>query len=117
MPKRFYKHRLLLDENMPPRQSLALLNEYFDIKHIKHDLKYPGLEDIYVYELAQKQKRVVLTFNTKDFRRLIGKNSLGVIGLPATWATPKLDTKLTSLLMKHSPAYFKGELRTLGQED
>jgi hypothetical protein len=37
-----------------------------------------------------------------------------VIGIPETWSTSRLDTKLTALLMRHGPNYFRGRLVPLG---
>ena len=38
MPHKFYKHKLLLDEGLYPRQYLKRTNSRYDVKHIKHDL-------------------------------------------------------------------------------
>src|SRR5512134_277012 len=111
MPKRFYKHKLLLDENLLPRQRLAQLNERFDVKHIKHDLRLGGLDDAPIHELALAQQRIILTKNVQDFRRLLREDSPGVIGIPETWSAERLDTKLTSLFTKHGPAYFTARVR------
>ena len=117
MPKRFFKHRLLLDENLPPRQRLVYLNERFDVKHIKHDLHLGGLDDAPVHQLALAQQRIILTSNVKDFRPLLRAHSPGVIGIPETWSVARLDTKLTALLTKHGPAYFTGRVRPLAAEE
>jgi hypothetical protein len=37
----------------------------------------------------------------------------GIIGVPETWPREQLDTKLTSLFMRHGPNYFKGRFRSL----
>jgi predicted nuclease of predicted toxin-antitoxin system len=117
MPKRFYKHKVLLDEQVSPRQFFPELNERFDVKHIKHDLNRAGIPDAQVYALAVSQGRVILTKNVKDFRPLLEDNSPGIIGLPETWSLSQVDTKLTALLMKHGPAYFRGHYCSLaGQE-
>ncbi len=66
MVHRFYKHKLLLDENMPSRLEFPRLNGLFDVKHIRDDLKSGGLSDPQVYDLAGKQQRLIVTFNAKD---------------------------------------------------
>jgi hypothetical protein len=114
MPKGFYKHKLLLDEHLPPRQFLPHLNEHFDVKHIKHDLHHGGMDDPPIHELAVAQGRIILTRNVKHFRPLLREDTPGIIGVPETWPRERLDTKLTSLLMKHGPNYFKGRFRSLG---
>lgn len=77
-----------------------------------------GIKDPAVYELATAQDRILITFNGHHFRRLIGTlpHSSGVIALPPDWTTAQIDTKLSALLMNHSPAYFQGQYRTLATE-
>src|SRR2546423_14156664 len=104
MPKRFYKHKLLLDENMPHRTAFLVLNSQFDVKHVAADLKQSGLNDLGVYQLAVKQKRVLITYNTKHFRPLAGtKKDSGIIGVSANLPTPQIDSKLAALLTKSTP--------------
>jgi predicted nuclease of predicted toxin-antitoxin system len=117
MPKRFYKHKTLLDEQISPRQFFPRLNERFDVKHIKHDLNLGSLPDPAVYELAVSQGRIILTKNVKDFRPLLHADSPGIIGIPETWSNSRVDTKLTALLMQHGPTYFKGRFRPLGAQE
>jgi predicted nuclease of predicted toxin-antitoxin system len=117
MPKRFYKHKTLLDEQISPRQFFPRLNERFDVKHIKHDLNLASLPDPAVYELAVSQGRIILTKNVKDFRPLLQADSPGIIGIPETWSNSRVDTKLTALLMQHGPTYFKGRFRPLGAQE
>ena len=114
MPKPFYKHRVLLDEHLPPRQFLPRLNARFDVKHIKHDLHHGGMDDRLIHELAVAQGRIILTINVKDFRPLLREDSPGVIGIPENWSASRLDTKLTALLMRHGPTYFRGRYHPLG---
>jgi hypothetical protein len=117
MTPRFYKHKTLLDEQISPRQYFPRLNEHFDVKHIKHDLNFTGLPDPEVYALAVKQRRIILTKNVKDFRPLLRIDSPGIIGIPEAWSLSRVDTKLTALLMNHSPNYFCGRYRALAAED
>ncbi len=82
MVHRFYKHKLLLDENMPSRLEFPRLNGLFDVKHIRDDLKSGGLSDPQVYDLAVKQQRLIVTFNAKDFRELATQSQeTGIIGV------------------------------------
>jgi len=117
MPKTFYKHKLLIDENLPPRQMLSRLNARFDVKHIKHDLRHGGMDDDQIHQLAGAQGRIILTINVKDFRPLLREDSPGVIGIPETWSAARLDTKLTALLMQRGPNYFRGCYRPLAAEE
>jgi predicted nuclease of predicted toxin-antitoxin system len=117
MPRKFYKHKTLLDEHLPPRQILSSLNAHFDVKHINHDLNLAGLADPEVYTLASSQGRIILTINVKDFRALLREDSPGVIGIPENWSAQRIDSKLAALLMKHGPNYFRGRYRSLAAED
>ena len=117
MPKKFYKHKTLLDEQVSPRQFFPRLNEHFDVKHIKHDLNLASLPDLAIYELALKQGRIILTKNVKDFRPLLREDSPGIISIPETWATSRVDSKLTALLMRHGPNYFRDRYHPLAAEE
>ena len=118
MPKRFYKHKLLLDENMDLRQKFPRLNEHLDVKHVAHDLKHGGDSDTVVYELAVSQGRIILTQNAKHFRPLVGtKQDAGCIAIPPHWLPAEIDTRLTALLTRHGPAYFARRQRTLDTYD
>ena len=82
MPKSFYKHKLLFDENMPPRQRFPSLNEHFDVKHVSHDYNKGGIVDEEVYKIAYEQGRIIITINRDDFEKLIGtKDDYGVIAV------------------------------------
>ncbi len=113
MPKPFYKHKTLLDEHLLHRRLYPLLNARFDVKHIRDDLNLGGLPDPEVYALAVKQGRIILTTNVKDFRPLIREDCPGIIGIPEAWSLNRIDTKLTSLLMRHGTNYFRGRYRSL----
>jgi hypothetical protein len=117
MPKPFYKHKTLLDEQLYHRRLYPLLNEHFDVKHIRDDLHRGGLPDPEVYKLAVSQDRIILTQNVKDFRPLLRDDSPGIIGIPEAWTLNRIDSKLTALLMNHGPTYFRGRYRSLAAEE
>ncbi len=101
MPRRFHKHKLLLDEGFLLRQRLPILNSRFDVKHITADLGFVGLNDDKVYQLGIKLKRIVVTFNDKDFRKLTNKNNaIGIIGVSANLNADQIDKKITAILVK-----------------
>jgi hypothetical protein len=117
MSKPFYKHKLLLDEHLFHRRAYLLLNEHFDVKHIKDDLHRDGASDQVIYELAVSQGRIILTNNVKDFRPLLREDSPGIIGIPETWSAPRIDSKLTALLIRHGPKYFRGRYHPLAAKE
>jgi hypothetical protein len=113
MSKPFYKHKILLDEHLYHRRAYPRLNGRFDVKHIKDDLHHGGMDDQAISELARSQGRIILTSNVKDFRPLLREDSPGIIGIPETWSTSRLDSQLTALLMRHGPTYFRGRYHPL----
>lgn len=117
MTKRFHKHKLLLDENFPPRSFLPLLNQRFDVKHIAADLNLPSLSDPKVFALAQKENRLLITYNTKDFVKLIEKSvNTGLIGVSASLPPEQVDKKLTALLSKSGPKTLFGKITFISGE-
>ncbi len=114
MPPKFYKHKILLDEGLYPRKYLRRINSRYDVKHIKHDLKKAGIEDIEIYNIAVKQKRVIITYNARDFRKMAKRSkSTGVIGVSQGLAPEQLDTRLNSLLSRSSEKSFYGKYTPL----
>ena len=114
MVRTFYKHKLLLDEGFPPRWYFPRLNERFDVKHIKDDFRKIGLPDTEVYAFARESKRLIVTYNAKDFRRLANNSKeTGVIGVPALMPYYQIDNKLTSLLTNSSPNALQGTYTAL----
>lgn len=104
-----------MDEGLYPRKSLPRINNRHDVKHIKHDLNNAGVKDKEVYEIAIEQKRIIVTYNTRDFKKFakLNKNS-GVIGVGQRLTPDRLDTKLNSLLSKSPEKSFYGKYTPLG---
>lgn len=117
MVHRFYKHKVILDENMPPRTEFPRLNGMFDVKHIRDDLNSGGLPDLQVYDLAVKLKRLVITFNVKHFKGLskLTKDT-GIIGISANLSSHQIDTKLTALLVHSSVKTLYGKFTVITGE-
>jgi hypothetical protein len=64
MPHKYHRYKLLFDEGLPLPQYFPQLNNLFDIKHVSRDFKSAGADDSQVYQLAVKEKRLIITFNT-----------------------------------------------------
>lgn len=117
MGHRFYKHKLLLDENMPPRLEFPRLNGLFDVKHIRDDLGKEGIADPDVYTLAVKFQRLIVTFNARDFKALATRSQdTGIIAVSASLSSQQIDTKLTALLVRSSAKALLGKLSTISGE-
>lgn len=118
MAHKFYKHKLLLDEGFPPRSYFPMLNQRFDVKHIKTDLRKIGLPDNEIYALAVQLGRLIVTYNDKDFKPLApASKETGVIGVPPTTPYPTVDKKLTALLTKSSMKALQGKYTALLQTE
>src|SRR5947209_14314701 len=111
------KPKLLLDENFPPRIRFPKLNQRYDVKHIRDDFGISGIKDPPVYEVAKKQRRLLITFNPKDFRALSeGGEESGVIGISHNLTDAQLDAKLVSFLRKTSPKRLYGSFHYISGE-
>ena len=74
-----------------------------------------GADDVDIYDLASKQQRIIVTINRDDFEHFVGtRDDRGAISVPDGHNVARADGKLTSLLMRHGPKYFKGRLIALG---
>lgn len=117
MPRKFYKHKLLLDEGFFYRKDLPLTNSRFDVKHIKGDYKLGALSDSKVYEFAKKKNRILITLNIKHFKQLASLSKLsGVIGISENMVLDQVDKKLTALLNKSTKKSLLGKLTTISEE-
>jgi predicted nuclease of predicted toxin-antitoxin system len=118
MPKKFYKHKLLLDENFPPRQLFPMLNHRFDLKHFIKDLKMPErIPDPMVYHEAIKRERILVTFNGDDFTPLVTSGDpIGVIAVSDNLPNEQIDRKLTALLLRSTPNSLRGKITTITGE-
>src|SRR5947209_11524150 len=103
MPKKFHTYKLLLDENMPERTKFPRLNSRYDLKHIRDDSHLTGLLDPQVYTFAQREHRLILTFNGDDFKDLAGKSkATGILFISDNLTDERIDSKLTALLTKNT---------------
>src|SRR2546421_1822585 len=110
MPRKFHKHKLLLDENLSPRTAFPRLNSTFDVKHVRDDLKHGGLPDPHVYHLVVKQQRILLTYNSKHFYQFAGtRYDAGIIGISPHLTSAQVDTKVTALLTRSTPTSLAGK--------
>lgn len=107
------RHKLLLDEGLPRKEAYPQANNYHNLKHIFHDIGKGGDKDKNVYAIANKEKRLVVVFNTKDFRPLISPESVSVISLSTNLTDKQVDLKLCKALRRLKPSESKGHLITI----
>lgn len=117
MPRKFYKHKLLLDEGFYYRKDLPITNSRFDVKHLVGDYKQDALPDWSVYKFAKEKHRILITLNIKDFKPLASlSNKIGVIGISPNLTLEQIDKKLTALLNKSTKKSLLGKLTIISEE-
>jgi regulator of PEP synthase PpsR (kinase-PPPase family) len=84
----------------PKRENFPQLNDFHDLKHIVHDLKKEGIKDFQVIDIAKKQNRVIITKNTKDFKRLCAKNRIDLITVTEVSSIEEVDNQIMAYLRK-----------------
>lgn len=103
------RYKLLLDENFFTRTYFPILNSRHDVKHVVEDLKMGGISDPKVYQLAVKTKRLIITFNRKDFEPMAAMSKgTGIITVSTNLSDEQIDKKITSLLSKCTPGTLYG---------
>jgi hypothetical protein len=101
---------LLLDEGLPRKEAYFQTNNYHNIKHIVHDIGRGGAKDKDVYTIANLEKRLVVVFNTKDFKPLIFPKSVSVISLSTNLSDKQVDLKICKMLRLLKPSETKGHM-------
>lgn len=96
--KHSQKCKLLLDEGLPLKQRYQKLNNFHDLKHIKHDFKKGGLKDLDIYNICLTENRILVTFNIRDFRSLQTTKKHSIIALSPNLSNKQTDLKIFKLL-------------------
>ncbi|KKU92113.1 MAG: hypothetical protein UY21_C0005G0002 [Microgenomates group bacterium GW2011_GWA1_48_10] len=108
-PRRGAKPRFLLDEGLPKKGGFVALNSFCSVKHINHDYHLSGAKDYQVYELALRDRRLLITLNTKDFIPLLDETSPSIISLTPNISRIKADQKILSLAKRLKQSEFFGK--------
>lgn len=114
---RFHKYKLLLDEGVPIRTYFPRLNSVHNLKHIVKDLKKSGIKDPEVFSIAKKLKRLVVTYNYRDFQNLLSNTKdTGVVGVSTNLSLEQTDKKISALLSKKLPGELYGKTHYISGE-
>lgn len=97
--KKHKRYKLLLDEGLPLPNSYPNLKNLHDLLHIVQT-KHRGKKDSAIFKLAEKDERIPIVFNTKDFKPLITKTSISVISLSSNLTNQQADLKICKTLKK-----------------
>ena len=114
--KKHTRHKLILDEGLPPKDRFPTLNSLHSVKHINHDLKKGGTNDPAIYRLAEKEGYMVVVLNIKDFKPFIKKNKPTVLSISTELTNQQIDLKLCKLLKSLKPSEQKGCLISVSNE-
>lgn len=109
------KHKLLLDEGLPPRTNYSNLNNFHNVRHITHDYSFMGNSDDFVYKIAKKEQRMIMVLNTKDFKPLLKTNTPSVISLSTNISNEEADLKIMKALKNLSESQTKGNLISISR--
>lgn len=96
--KKPIRYKILLDEGLPPRQAYLNLNRLHYVAHIAHDFNLNGSPDSIVYKKATDESRIMIVFNTKDFRKLLRRDKPTIVALSPSLSNKQADLKLCKLL-------------------
>ncbi len=119
MPRKLYKFKLLLDENLPPRTSFPRLNGRYIVKHVIHDFHKKSstktILDSEVMAIGIKMKSIVVTINKKDFLNFVLTKDSGVVGISPNMSSEQIDTRLSAFLTKSSKNQIYGHINFITQ--
>jgi|SRR3989344_74525 len=101
--RKHIRHRLLLDEGVHLPQKYPQLNNLHDVLHV-FDVNLKGASDEKIFGFAKKEKRLVVVFNVKDFRKFINKDSPSIIALSTNLSDKQSDFKICKALKKLKPS-------------
>ena len=104
------KPKFLLDEGLPPRKRLKVCSQTWNIRHIAADYKLGGAPDSAVYALGVDEGRSVVTFNGRDFKKLLGPKSPSVIAVSHNVPPGKLDPLLQKTIRQMQPSDLCGKV-------
>lgn len=108
------RYKLLLDENISPRERFPILNSRHNTKHLVHDFKKSGITDQEVYNLAVKENCFIVTFNKKDFEDFAGKSeNTGIIAVSTNLSDEQIDKKIVSLLSRKKKSELYGKINSI----
>lgn len=92
------RFRLLLDEMLPPRSKFPSINKYHDLKHVVRDFNLEGISDDKVVRFAKKEKRILISKNSKHMINLSQVSKIRLICITETMDCEEIDSGVMSAL-------------------
>lgn len=94
------RFRLLLDEMLPPRSKFSGLNKYHDLKHVVRNFHLEGISDDKVVKFAKKEKRILISKNSKHMIKLCEHESVVLICITEAMTVEEIDNQAIAALRK-----------------
>lgn len=80
------------------------------MKHVASDLNLSGISDNKVYQVGVKLRRLIVTFNRKDFEPMALKSKeTGIIAVSTNLSDEQIDKKITAILAKNTKGNLYGK--------
>lgn len=94
---------------MPERNNFLELNKYHNLRHINHDLRFPGIKDFQIILLAKETNSIIITKNIKHYRLECKAQKVDLIGVSEIASSISLDKKISAYLRKRKTQKMTGE--------
>ena len=76
-----------------------------------------GISDAKICAYAQKEHRILVTFNVKHFKnQQIIASSFGIVGVSTNLSNDQIDKKLSSFFSKKTPNIMRGRYYYMSRE-
>ena len=110
MPSRKHiRHKLLLDEGLHLPKCYPNLNRSHNLLHVSQ-VNLRGKKDEDISGFAISEKRLLVVFNIKDFKKFIKQHKPSIISLSVNLTDKQADLKLCKVLKKLKRGEAEGHL-------
>lgn len=107
--KKHRRYKLLLDEGLHLPYRYPELNKLHNISHVTQE-KLAGKSDLIIFGFCQKNNRLPVVFNTRDFKPMILTTTTSVISISTNITDKQVDVRLCKVLRDLKPRQTKGHL-------
>lgn len=108
--KKKKKFRILLDSAFAKIELFPNLKKKSNLAHAVHNLGLSSqAEDEEIYQKATSEKRIVLTINFKDFKKLVKVGKSGIFGIESQMTNQEIDKRVCGFISGKDPEDFIGK--------
>lgn len=101
--KRHRRYKLLLDEGVHLPSKYPNLNNLHDLVHVTQ-IGLTGVGDDKIFAWANKQSRIPVVFNIKDFKKFLQPSNPSIISLSPLLTDEQADLKICKALNNLKPS-------------